>query len=331
MIRNLYLDSTDNSKLDFYLDGKRVTQMYLDGVLVWDIGNNFEIKVARNSNGTMEVNFQLPHFVGCTEVIFDFGDGSHTTLNSDNPYVTHIYNEDINNATILINAENCTELGQNFLANANEDYAVVVLEVSLANTIAKLGRFAFFEFFLEKITLTNNVKIIRDWCFAYTKLIKIDLKQVVNIGAGAFYRCNALTEITTPKSATFVGESAFYQCTNLKKAVLNQSCNIASYQFYDCKLLSEVIISNNVTGIGNHVFYGCEGLTSINIPNSVTFIGQYIFDGKYIRTINCDFTHQELTQRAISVENIIEDYQSEVVYTFHCTDKDIFLNGSDFQ
>lgn len=301
-------------------------------VKVWDVTDSvFEIKVARNQDGTMSADFQFENFLGSTEVIIDFGDGSSATLNSKDYAVTHTYDESIDNAIIKINAKNCTQLNQNFLSGASYDTSITVLEVSLSNNITMLGRYAFYEFSLIKVKLTENVERIDDWCFAYnTKLSKISLKQVAYIGVNAFNNCTSFTEITTPKSATYVGESAFYGCTNLKKAILNQSCDIASYQFYNCQSLSEVIISDNVTGIGNHVFFKCKPLTSITIPNSVKTIGQYIFDGNYIRTINCNFTRQELVQRAINVENIIEDYQSGVVYMFHCTDGDIVFNGSDY-
>ena len=63
--------------------------------------------------------------------------------------------------------------------------------------------------------------------------------SVTNIGYGAFYDCNDLTNITIPDSVTSIGESAFWGCSGL----------------------TSITIPDSVTSIGDHAFVGCSGLT----------------------------------------------------------------------
>ena len=66
---------------------------------------------------------------------------------------------------------------------------------------------------------------------------------VKEIGAGAFYRCTSMTDITFPNTLKFVGTSAFSECTGLKTIEFPESVTQINYGFYNCKNL-DVIINN---------------------------------------------------------------------------------------
>ena len=326
-VRNLRLDNKSPENLDFYLDGKRVTQMWLDGRIVWDIGNDFTIEVSRNSDNKMIANFQFENFVGCTEVKIDFGDGSTTTLNSDTYAVTHTYDDTIDNATIKINAENCTKLKQNFMSSISGDYNISILSIILPDGLEEIGNYVFYSLpSCQKIVIPNSVTSIGQWAFleCLNDIINIPNK-VETIGESAYQRTGN-TDITIPKSVISVGAAAFYECTNLKKATIKQSCDISEMQFYNCSALSDVTISDNTTGIGKYAFYGCSSLTSITIPKSVTSIANYAFDGRYITDINCSFTRPEAVAKG-NLSQLWVNMQSGVTYTLHCTDGDIVITG----
>jgi len=109
---------------------------------------------------------------------------------------------------------------------------------------------------------------------------KIEGKQVVEIGHGAFYGCGSLTSITIPNGVTSIDSSAFFSCRSLTSITIpNGVTSIGNSAFYSCTSLTSIIIPNGVTSIGPGAFSGCESLTSVTIPNSVTDIGNRAFDG----------------------------------------------------
>ena len=74
-----------------------------------------------------------------------------------------------------------------------------------------------------------------------------------------------LGDIVIPKSFEYVGTT--YSVTA-----------IGNSAFYNCSDLISVIIPGSVISIGRYAFYGCNSLTSATIPVSVTAIGEHAFD-----------------------------------------------------
>ena len=103
---------------------------------------------------------------------------------------------------------------------------------------------------------------------------------VTYIGDSAFLNCSNLTSITIPNSVTSIGDWAFYDCDNLASITIPDSVtSIGGEAFRSCDSLTSVTIGNGVTSIGKSVFEYCSRLTSITIPDSVTSIGRYAFSG----------------------------------------------------
>ena len=92
---------------------------------------------------------------------------------------------------------------------------------------------------------------------------------------------NNFTNVTIPSSVTYIGDMAFYNCSNLADVNIPTGVtSIGSSAFYGCRGLTSVTIHDSVTSIGDSAFYGCSGLTgTLAIPNSVTSIGNSVFRG----------------------------------------------------
>ena len=103
---------------------------------------------------------------------------------------------------------------------------------------------------------------------------------VISIGESAFYNCSDLMSVTIPDSATSIGERAFYSCTNLTSVTIPNSVTwIGKDAFCYCSSLSSVTIPDSVTSIGSSAFRACSILTSVTIPDTVTYIGSSAFLG----------------------------------------------------
>lgn len=103
---------------------------------------------------------------------------------------------------------------------------------------------------------------------------------VTYIGASAFRDCTKIKSVVIANSVKTVGYSAFYGCTNLESATIGSAVTtLNGYAFYNCFSLKSITIPNSVTQIGEYAFNGCTSMTAATIGNSVTTIGNYAFNG----------------------------------------------------
>ncbi|MDP4238812.1 MAG: leucine-rich repeat protein [Bacteroidota bacterium] len=100
-------------------------------------------------------------------------------------------------------------------------------------------------------------------------------KSATSIGDWAFYNCNLTGTLVIPDWVTSIGIRAFGCCYNLTGLTLGNSViNIGSEAFWSCyRLAGTLTIPNSVTTIGSAAFSGCDGFTgNLNIGSLVASI-----------------------------------------------------------
>lgn len=95
-----------------------------------------------------------------------------------------------------------------------------------------------------------------------------------------FANLSYLRHVTIADTVEYIGEKAFYKCSQLESIKLPNSLTSIEYcTFSDCSSLTSVTIPDGVTSIMSYAFSGCSSLTSLTIPDSVTGIKGFAFSG----------------------------------------------------
>ena len=111
--------------------------------------------------------------------------------------------------------------------------------------------------------------------YGCTKLTEVNIPNVTEIGAYAFYNCSAIQTVVTG-SLKVVGIEAFRGCKALTSIDLCGVTSLGQLAFYDCSALRTVTLDESITTIERHTFYNCRLLANIDLSN-ITFIGEAAF------------------------------------------------------
>ena len=105
---------------------------------------------------------------------------------------------------------------------------------------------------------------------------------VTGIGDSAFEKNTRITEITLPNTCTYVGNSAFKNCTNLRKINASGVVSVKKDAFWRCRNLDYVNMPL-LTNLSQRCFMSCGKLENLPVEN-FTSISSYSFSG-------CNFTN----------------------------------------
>ena len=105
-----------------------------------------------------------------------------------------------------------------------------------------------------------RLKSVGDNTFAgLSRLRKIDLPQVTEIGKKAFYSCVSLTDVNCPK-VEILNDEAFKGCHMLRDIDCSQVTSVGLRAFEDCYDLKHLVFSSLQELQGNYAFSGCKNL-----------------------------------------------------------------------
>ncbi len=97
-------------------------------------------------------------------------------------------------------------------------------EYNMPNSVNKIYSNAFsFCNHLEKVRLSENLKIIPDYAFAYNSGIRsvIAYGEITHVGFASFCKCENLTEIQFSDTVEYINDKAILFCNNLEKITVS--------------------------------------------------------------------------------------------------------------
>lgn len=161
---------------------------------------------------------------------------------------------------------------------------------------------------VKTVKLHEDTKIIGgefDW-YPVKDLRGLELpKGLIGVSDYAFYGCFDLNTFyfTTSGPLTYIGESAFRGCTNLKTIAFPQSLTtIGNDAFRGCESLEMISVCNTIEDVNINAFNGCTNLNII------------IYDGKkeeFINNVTLIAALKELGNASISIR--FKDNTEEVI------------------
>lgn len=88
-----------------------------------------------------------------------------------------------------------------------------------------------------------------------------------------------IKEVNVSDGVTYLGDYAFYYCTNLQEVTLTSTLGGIGYcAFNMCTSLEQIEIPEGVTYINSYAFSGCEALSDVELPSTLTSISSNAFD-----------------------------------------------------
>lgn len=183
-----------------------------------------------------------------------------------------------------------------------------ITKVTLPKTLLAIGDKAFYNSTVEELNIPASVLDIANGAFSCCKsLTSVSVEEgnarynmagnflmdgstlvrgfsagvigadVLEIGAGAFRGCDALTEITVPATVTKIGDGAFAGCPNLVSATIESALTkLPSNMFDGCTSLTSVVLPDTLKEYG-YAAFRATAFTEFTIPGGVEIVGADAF------------------------------------------------------
>ena len=141
---------------------------------------------------------------------------------------------------------------------------------------------------LENFEFPEDIKTIGDFAFARSSITSANIPEgITDIGYGAFYHCDNLSDVNIPSTVTSIGAYAF------ENTPFVDNCNDAFVIVGDGVLIaykgkdSVVTIPEGVRLIADAAFKDNQGISAVNFATTTRIVGEDAFNGcTNLRTVN---------------------------------------------
>jgi hypothetical protein len=169
----------------------------------------------------------------------------------------------------------------------------------------------------------NVTKIEQQTFDSCTSLESINLNNVTEIDAYAFWHCQALNNVIIPSGVSEIPENCFRECKSLDTITIPDS--VVKFKFYSFRYtgFSSFILPEKITEIGAESFMDCKNLTEFTFNNNIQTVGGAIsnsedadisfniFSGcSNLNIINCPFTPDKILYKNGDTSKTAEEYGS---------------------
>ena len=128
--------------------------------------------------------------------------------------------------------------------------------------------------------IPGDIREIGEFAFAYCKdLFTLTIPANVEIAENAFYRNEAIEEVTLPEGLTVIKENTFWGCINLKTVEIpNSVTEIGAFAFDCCQAMETLTFPKSLVTLGEGAFQGCLALREVTVPSAIGIIPARAFD-----------------------------------------------------
>ncbi|MDE7162188.1 MAG: leucine-rich repeat domain-containing protein, partial [Anaeroplasmataceae bacterium] len=183
---------------------------------------------------------------------------------------------------------------------------------------------------VKEITFPSTLTTVSSNAFKNrTNIEMIDLSKtnVTYIGDSAFEGCTNLKEIRLPNTLKTIGARAFKGCTNLvskfditkyNNGIINLSSvtSIGANAFEDDVNLIFITFGNQLTTLGANAFKNCINVEQVALPASITTLGKGVFYGcttMHTANVLTNILSEGLFEQCTSLNNVLLNDNIKVI------------------